>query len=463
VTNTKKSKRSNQLMTNPTSPAYDVIIVGGRPAGSSLAVRLGQLGLRVLIVERNEFPSAPAVSTPFILPHTMALLDELGVAESAYAHNTPPITRFVLEFKDYFRVPFRVQAKGGRDYLYTAERARFDTALWQHLENFATVTAVSNFAVTDLLQDDAGNVYGIIGRHPQQPLQQFTAKLVVGADGRFSTVASKVNAPVIHQRTDVDTTLYYAFWQNVAPYDETGEAIAHIHTSVDGFSYVFMPTADGHTAVIAQGQANLYDPPAGSVQPMYEELLQRQPHVWRRLRHAQQVSKISGMKRIGNLFRQATGPGWALVGDAYHQKDSLDAQGIYDTLLSSKYLAEELAGWQAGQQSLTDAQANYGTRIYAALRPMFDATMGRVQRELYDIPPTLVAKTVLRWVLTSPTYQQNFGLNLIRELPDPVGWTAPPQMIKMLGSGLGSALGRGVRRAPDPYHLPPASALPQGG
>ncbi len=439
---------------------YDVIIVGGRPAGASLAARLGEIGLRTLIVERNSFPSSPAVSTPFILPHTMALLDEIGADESKYAHNTPRMNRFVLEFKDYFQVPFYMQSKGGRDYLYTVERSRFDTTLWQNLERFPTVTALENFAVTDLVQDETGQVTGIEGRHPQQATQTFTAILVVGADGRYSTVANKVDAPVIHQRTDVDTTLYYAFWENVAPYDETGEALAHIHTSVDGFSYVFMPTADGHTAVIAQGQADLYDPPAGEVQSMYEQFLQRQPHVWRRLSNAQQVSKISGMKRIGNLFRQPTGPGWALVGDAYHQKDSLDAQGIYDTLLSSKYLAQELGAWHQGQQSLAEAQEKYGTRIYADLRPMFDATMGRVKRELYDIPPTFVAKTVLRWVLTSATYQHNFGANVIRKLDDPVGWTAPPQMIKMLGDGLSSDLGRKLRRTPDPYHLPPASALP---
>lgn len=434
---------------------YDVIIVGGRPAGASLAARLGAHNIKTLIVERNTFPSAPAVSTPFILPHTLALLDELGVSESEYAHNTPRMKRFVLEFKDYFRVPFEMQAHGGRDYMYTVERGRFDTALWRNLGRFPTVTALENFSVTDLVWDEAGHVVGIEGRHPQQAGQRLTAALVVGADGRFSTVASKANAAVTEQRTDVDTTLYYAFWENVAPYDETAEPVAHIHTSVDGFSYVFMPTADGQVAVIAQGQAALYDPEPGKVEEMYLSLLRKNPYVWRRLAHATQVSKLSGMKRIGNLFRQPTGPGWALVGDAYHQKDSLDAQGIYDTLLSSKFLAEELVAWHTGQQSLAEAQDQYGRRIYPALKPMFDSTMGRVKREIYDIPPTFVAKTVLRWVLTSPTYRHKFGASLIRALPDPVGWTAPPQMVKMMLSGLGQGIGRGLRRAPDPFAMPP--------
>jgi flavin-dependent dehydrogenase len=39
------------------STHYDVIIVGGRPAGSALAIRLGQQSLRVLLLERAVFPS----------------------------------------------------------------------------------------------------------------------------------------------------------------------------------------------------------------------------------------------------------------------------------------------------------------------------------------------------------------------------------------------------------------------
>jgi flavin-dependent dehydrogenase len=45
---------------------YDVIIVGGRASGSTLAARLGRSGYKVLILERSTFPSLPAVSSPII-------------------------------------------------------------------------------------------------------------------------------------------------------------------------------------------------------------------------------------------------------------------------------------------------------------------------------------------------------------------------------------------------------------
>ena len=59
---------------------YDVIIIGGRPAGASLAVRLAKGGLKTLVLDRATFPSKPAVpSMPLILPHTLQLLDEIGI------------------------------------------------------------------------------------------------------------------------------------------------------------------------------------------------------------------------------------------------------------------------------------------------------------------------------------------------------------------------------------------------
>ncbi|HEU4758513.1 MAG TPA: FAD-dependent monooxygenase, partial [Dehalococcoidia bacterium] len=65
---------------------YDVVIVGGRPAGATLAARLGARGHSVLVLDRAAFPSAPAVpSSPTVHPGGMRLLDELGIEERRYA------------------------------------------------------------------------------------------------------------------------------------------------------------------------------------------------------------------------------------------------------------------------------------------------------------------------------------------------------------------------------------------
>jgi 2-polyprenyl-6-methoxyphenol hydroxylase-like FAD-dependent oxidoreductase len=427
---------------------YDVAIVGGRPAGASLAARLGAAGVKVLVIDKDEFPSRPPVSAPFVLPHTMALLDELGVPESEFAAETPPMHEFVLEFAGHFRAGFRFeQPLGGRNHFYAVDRARFDHSIWRSLERYPTVTALAGAHVQDIDRDTDGRITGLTMRVDGEQ-RSIRARAVIGADGRHSVLARAVEAATTHARHDVDTTLYYSHWRDVAAY-APGQPLAHIHTSCDGFSFVFMPTADGETMVVAQGRSDRYAEQDGTPEQVYERLLRARPLVWRRLALARQSSDLRGIKRMGNLFRAPGGPGWALVGDAYHQKDSIDAQGIYDALLGAKLLAEQLLLWHAGACTWEQAVERYGTAARAQLEPMFEATMARVKREIYDSPPPFVAKTLLRWVLTHPEYGRRFEALVTRQL-DPAQFLTPPKLLGLAASGAAERVRAKLRGGVDP-------------
>ncbi|NVB42808.1 FAD-dependent monooxygenase [Pseudenhygromyxa sp. WMMC2535] len=444
---------------------FDVIVVGGRPAGASLAARVAAAGLRVLVLDKSSFPSRPAVSAPFVLPHALALLDELGVDEEVYAAETPRLDRFVLEFGDYFRSPLRFfEALAGRAYFYAIDRARLDGCLWRNLERFESVRAIEGAKVEGILRDDAGRVTGVCARIPGvQELQYFYGDCVVGADGRNSLVAREVGALVTESRTDVDTTLYYAHWEGVRGLGSDGACApsAVIHSSLDGFSFVFMPSAAGQTMVTAQGRADFYAKHlADSENPeaAYLALLRARPRLWARLSEAKQVSSLSGIKPFANLFRQATGPGWALVGDAFHQKDSIDAQGIYDALLAAKLLAGALISAHAGERRLDDALEGYAKAAHAKLRPMFEVTTGRLEREIYQSPPPLIAKTVMRWLLTNEDYGRRYADFLTRRV-DPLNAFPPPLMLRCVATGALARVRAMLRRGTDPSDPLPLDVL----
>ena len=61
-----------------TQAGYDAIVVGARCAGATVATLMANAGRRVLLVDRDEFPS-DTVSTHQLFPDALALLDELGV------------------------------------------------------------------------------------------------------------------------------------------------------------------------------------------------------------------------------------------------------------------------------------------------------------------------------------------------------------------------------------------------
>lgn len=414
---------------------YDAIIVGGRLAGASLALRLGAAGMRVLILDHAQFPSRPALSAPFLLPHALALLDELELNEREYARTTPVLARFVLEFGDEFRTEVCFDEDiAGRQYFYAVDRAQLDACMWRALARYPNVHALHGASVVDVGKDASGRASSVHVEHSASgQTQTFHGKCVIGADGRNSTVARALGAEVIEERRDLQTTVYYAHWADVPEYAPGYEASAHIHCSLDGFSFVFMPTANGETIVAVQGRSDRYQALSGSTQAVYEQLLLARPRVGRRLANAHQVTELSGSERIDSLFRKPCGAGWALVGDAYAQKDALDAQGVYDALLGSKLLSQALVAWHFGKD-WDEALAGYEQDVWNALKPMFDASLQRLERELFKTPSQLVTRTVLRYVLTNPEYQRRFA-QVVTRRADPRQLLQPSVMVGLAAGG----------------------------
>ncbi len=414
------------------SAHYDIIIVGGRPAGSTLAVRLGQQGLRVLLLERAVFPSPHPASSPIIYASAMSLLDEIGALEADYARNTPRIHRWVNEFYDQFRIFVPVPEAFGRDYGYAIDRAHFDDVLWRMAESLPTVTARQPFAVTDLVWRD-GTVIGVSGQTPGGSIETFSADCVVGADGRFSTVAQKVDAQAYDVRSDAPTTVYYAAWKNAEPYDNLG-AVMHFCKPSTGYFLLFFETADGLVNVAIEGKTELFTPDSGQVEAFYMQMLRRHPLIWRRLIHAEMLGPVRGMRNVGNFYRTASGPGWVLVGDALHQKDPIDGQGIYDAMFSAKALSRAIADWKGNGKSWQQAMADYELAVRAETYDMYQATLNQVKLMVYSDIPIGVNKFLYHWFGADAEVNQRYAMLTVRSLPAK-NWLPAGALLRAAGRG----------------------------
>jgi flavin-dependent dehydrogenase len=433
---------------------YDVIIVGGRPAGASLAARLGQEGWRVLLLDRSAFPSAPAVSYPAIFSSAMALLDEIGVSEVDYAHATPRLHWWINEFREDFRVFNRVPELHGRDYAYAIDRSRFDDALWRNADRFPSVRARQGFTVTGLLWD-GGRVAGVRGHARGEPEECFTADCVVGAGGRFDLVAREAGARVYAVRDDLPTSVYYAYWQGAEPYDVTGPVV-HAYAPGYGYGFLLMDSAGGMLGAGVYGQSRLLDLQGSTIEAFYLKLLRAQPRVWRRLRSATLVSEVRGMRNIGNLYRQAGGPGWALAGDALHQIDPMSAQGIYDALWSAKALSRAIGDWKRGRIDWPAAVTRYEAAVQAETRACYDETLARIKREIFTRRSAWAWKSYIRWLNADPEYKRRLALMMARGM-DAADWLPAPVIAGALAGGALGDVRRWLRRQPRMDTLP---ALP---
>jgi flavin-dependent dehydrogenase len=403
---------------------YDFIIVGGRPAGVSLALRLGRGGASVLVLDKASFPSPPEVpSCPILYPKAMSLLDELGFTEDTYASAATKLRGGVVDFEPHFQATMKAPEVFGRDYLYGFDRALFDEILWKGLAGQPNIEARSGFRVQELLRDETGRVVGVSGSGEGGAPEALRARLcVVGADGRHSFVARKAGARVLDDRPQT-STVHFAEWEGLGPLGDRKDPVIHIVTRGRGGSVLFFPSANGRVSIATHVRSDRADT-KGDAEGYYMRHLQSYEAVQKRLHGAKRVGPLLGVKQVANRYLEHGGAGWVLVGDAVHHKDPVDGQGVYDALIESKRLAEILLSLKEGKLSWDGALTAYKKALMEETGPMFEATMKRLSRELYEEPPTLLVKTLLRWMMQDPEYHERFFFFLSRAIP-PENWLSP--------------------------------------
>jgi flavin-dependent dehydrogenase len=303
---------------------FDVVVVGARCAGSPLATMLARRGLRVCLLDRSRFPSE-TLSTHVIQPCGVAVLDRLGVLDTVLEAGAVPLTRFTFVSGDA-RIDVAIDDGAFDVPALSMRRVALDHLLVEAAAS-AGADVRTGSAATGLLRED-GRVAGVETK--RGPVH---AQLVVGADGRGSTVARLAGAREYYV-APAGLMFAWAYFDGVEGADgqlllgTTGE-FAYVSSPTDEGLYMaaVCPPMDDRDSFLADREGNFM---AG---------VRAWPELGGLLAGARRVGSIRVMANWHGYFREASGPGWALLGDAGNFKDPSPAQGIADALRQAESLA----------------------------------------------------------------------------------------------------------------------------
>jgi 2-polyprenyl-6-methoxyphenol hydroxylase-like FAD-dependent oxidoreductase len=328
---------------------YDVIVVGARCAGAPTAMLLARAGYRVLMVDRARFPR-DTLSTLYIHQPGVALLDRWGVLEAVRATGCPPISRAVHQVGEV-RLEGCSWPVNGIRAAYAPRRRLLDAVLAAAAVD-AGVEFRDECAVEDLVFDD-DRVVGVRCRTAGGSAVE-RARLVVGADGMRSRVAAQAGAATRVEHP-LMTCVYYTFWADL-PAGPAGFEAYGARGQWAGCA----PTNDDLTLVAAYfPQSEFPRVRADAMRAYLASVRAVAPDLHERVQAGSQVERLYGTGAQRNFFRQAAGPGWALVGDAGHHKDSITANGITDAFRQAQLLVDCVGADLRDEPRLRDALRRY--------------------------------------------------------------------------------------------------------
>ncbi len=330
---------------------YDAVIVGASLAGCSTAMLLARGGLRVAVVEKRPDPAAfKRICGHFIQSSGVPSLERLGLLEPILAAGG-------------VRSRLRMWTRWGTigpsptDVVPAAvniRRERLDPIVREMAANEDGVEMLLGYAVDELLTE-RDVIVGVRASSSDGQALTIRAQLVVGADGRDSTVAKLAKSPA--KTTRHGRFSYAAYFEGPPPAGSPDGTIwmldpqwaAAFPTDGGLTMYGCMPTKDR----LPEFRRDL----EGAMRAFVSDIPEAPP-----ILQSRQVGPVLGKIEMPNVQRAPIAPGLALVGDAALATDPLFGVGCGWAFQGAAWLADSVAPALRGQEPLRAGLARYRRR-----------------------------------------------------------------------------------------------------
>jgi flavin-dependent dehydrogenase len=328
------------MTTSIFKPDYDVVVIGGGPAGATVSTLLADAGLRVAVFERERFPRFHIGES--LIPETYWVLQRLGMLPKMQGSHF--VKKYSVQFVNAsgkLSAPFYFWDNKPHECSQTWQvvRSEFDQMM---LENAREHGAEAHEGVHVLeVTFDGDRATGVTVQDAAGTRRQIAAKVVVDASGQAALLQNRFKLrvwdPVLNKGA------IWTYWKGA--YRDTGRdegATMVLQTSDRKGWFWYIPLHDDTVSVgIVAPFDYLFKGRHGHEQT-YQEEVERCPAVSSRISAATRATGYFATRDYSYRSTEVAGDGWVLIGDAFGFLDPLYSSGVLLALKSGELAADAI-------------------------------------------------------------------------------------------------------------------------
>ena len=325
---------------------YDIIVIGGGPAGSTVATLVAEQEHRVLLLERESEPKFKIGES--LIPATYWTFKRLGMLEKLRASHFPQ--KYSVQF--YSRTgkassPFYFFQTNPHESAVTWQvlRSEFDEMLLDNSKEKG-VEVQRGVSVREVLFD-GDTATGVVVQGTDGTRETLSATLIVDSTGQRSLIGKQLHLNTTEPNLKMASLFtHYEGGHRDEGIDEGATLILHTEEKDSWFWSIPLPYDRTSIGVVGELDYLLQNRRDANgrldAQKIFVEELAKCPPLQQRLEGAKQLFPIQSTKDFSYRASRIAGSNWVLVGDAFGFLDPVYSTGLFLALKSGEMAADAI-------------------------------------------------------------------------------------------------------------------------